>query len=199
MSPGETILPHYHEIDQFQIFVAGASTMGRAPASPLAVHYVDHYTGYGPIEAGPQGFSFFTLHATRDPGAVYRHHPGYQERLQPSQRRHRLAPGTVLSTAPVLQHRDAVAFEPLFEAHDTADGLGAFMLRMGTGMRTTKPDTKATGGQFYLVVNGSLEWGGGVYPTWSTLFVSAEEPALEACAGAEGLEALILQFPRRDM
>lgn len=70
---------------------------------------------------------------------------------------------------------------------------------MGAGMRTTRPDAHAAGGQFYLVVNGSLEWNGGLYPKWSTLFVSAGEPALEARAGADGVEGLILQFPRWDV
>ena len=38
MNAGETIVPHFHEVDQFQIFVAGSGGMGRNAAAPLVVH-----------------------------------------------------------------------------------------------------------------------------------------------------------------
>ena len=55
MHAGETILPHFHEVDQFQVFVSGMGSLGRGKeaARPLSVHYADHHTGYGPIDAGP--------------------------------------------------------------------------------------------------------------------------------------------------
>jgi len=85
MSSNEVIVPHFHEVDQFQVFVAGSGSLGRhATAGPLAVHYADHHTGYGPINAGALGFSYFTLRARTDPGAVYLHKPGYRERPRKS-------------------------------------------------------------------------------------------------------------------
>ncbi|HYH41319.1 MAG TPA: hypothetical protein VD867_05010 [Burkholderiales bacterium] len=196
MSPAEAILPHFHEIDQFQIFVAGRGRMGRKTALPLAVHYADSYTGYGPIVAGPQGFSMFTLHAVRDPGAVYRHKPGYQEKHKPGKKRQRLAPAIVLSTAPVLQSLAGAVVEPLFDDEGLDDGLGAFIARLGAGQKWTGPDPARTGGQYYLVVNGVLELSGASYPLWSAIFVSGDEPPVELMAGAGGAEALVLQFPR---
>jgi hypothetical protein len=198
LSPGETIPPHFHEVDQFQIFVAGAATLGRDDVPPLTVHYVDRHTGYGPVVAGPHGSSYFTLHATRDPGAVYRHKPGYQERMKPGKHRHRLAPAIVLSTKPVLQNRGTVACESLFDATQAADGFGAILLRLGAAMKTTVPQPHATGGQFCIVVNGSLEWHGASLPKWSTIAADSADPAPELCAGPQGLEALILQFPQPD-
>lgn len=198
MSPNETIVPHFHEVDQFQVFVAGGGGLGRNNeiAHPIAVHYADHHTGYGPINAGPQGFSYFTLRAKTDPGAVYLHQPGYREKLKPSKQRHRLAHDITLSTEPVLLSRGAVALERLLEEADDADGLGAFMLRMGPGMKTAGPDPRGTGGQYYLVVNGSLACNGASYPAWSTIFVDSAEAPLELHAGPKGLEALILRYPR---
>ena len=200
MSPNETIVPHFHEVDQFQVFVAGGGGLGRnnKVAHPIAVHYADHHTGYGPINAGPQGFSYFTLRAKTDPGAVYLHQPGYREKLKPSKKRHRLAHDITLSTEPVLQSRRELALERLLEVEDGADGLGAFLLRMGPDMRTAGPDPRGTGGQYYLVANGSLECGGASYPAWSTLFIGSTEAPLDVIAGPKGLEALILQYPRRD-
>ena len=196
MSSREQILPHFHEVDQFQIFVAGSGRMGREVAAPLAVHYADRYTAYGPIVADAQGFSFFTFHATRDPGSVYLHKPGYRERLQPSEQRYRLAPAIVLSTAPVLQSRGEVASESLLSDEGVA-APAAGLLRLGAGMTTCGPDPRDSGGQYFLVVNGDLDWQGMRYPLWSMLFAGAADGALEFGAGANGLEVLVLQFPQR--
>src|SRR5688572_29489750 len=60
MEPNSTILPHYHQIDQYQVFVAGSGKLGRNPVPLIALHYVDHHTAYGPIKASAHGLSFFT-------------------------------------------------------------------------------------------------------------------------------------------
>ncbi len=197
MSANEVIVPHFHEVDQFQVFVAGSGSLGRhAAAGPLAVHYTDHHTGYGPINASAQGFSYFTLRARTDPGAVYLHKPGYRERLKPSKKRHGVADGIALSTEPVLMSRKEIAVEKLLADLDGSDGLAATLMRMGPGMVTGGPDPSATGGQHYMVVNGSLETGSEEYAAWSTVFVPATDPALELRAGPKGLEVLLLQYPR---
>jgi hypothetical protein len=192
----DIIVPHFHEVDQFQVFVSGSGSLGRqAAAGPLAVHYADHHTGYGPINASAQGFSYFTLRARTDPGAVYLHKPGYRERLKPSKKRHGVADGLSLSTEPVLMSRKEIAAEKLLGDLDGSDGLAASLIRMGPGMTLTGPDPVATGGQHYLVVNGSLEMGGEEYAGWSTVFVPATDPALELRAGPKGLEVMLLQYP----
>lgn len=197
MQANEVIVPHFHEVDQFQVFVSGYGSLGRDrdAAQPLTVHYADHHTGYGPINAGPQGYSYFTLRARSDSGAVYLHQPGYREKLKPSRKRHGTASGLTLSTEPVLLERKEVAIERLLQDLDGADGLGASLIRLGPGMTHTGPDPRASGGQHYLVVNGSLEFDAGSYPAWSTVFVPADDAPLALRAGGKGLEVLLLQFP----
>jgi len=197
MTPNEVIVPHFHEVDQYQVFVAGGGSLGRSHdvTVPIAVHYTDQYTGYGPINAGPQGFSYFTLRAKTDPGAVYLHKPGYREKLKPSKKRHFLAHIT-LSTEPVLLNRREAVLEPLLEKQgEMNDGLAAFLLRLGPAMTVTGPDPAGSRGQHYLVVNGSLNHGGASYPAWSTLFVGPNEGPLNVQAGGGGVEALVLQYP----
>jgi len=196
MHAGESILPHFHEVDQFQVFVAGSGGLGRQSAGLIAVHYADHHTGYGPINAGPHGYSYFTLRAQSDPGAHYLHRPGYREALRPSPKRHGIADGITLSTEPVLMLRQELAVEPLLPDLDGSDGLGASFVRMGPGMTHTGPDPRASGGQYCLVLNGSLELAAGSYGKWSTVFVSATDAPLAFSAGARGLETLLLQFSR---
>jgi hypothetical protein len=198
MQANETIMPHFHEVDQYQVFVSGSGSVGRSPHGILAVHYADHHTGYGPIVAGPLGYSYFTLRAKSDPGAHYLHKPGYREALKPSAKRHGVADGIVLSTEPVLMDRKELAEEKLMPELE-GDGRSVSLIRMGPGMSHTGPDPRATGGQYYLVLNGNLEAGAASYPKWSTLFLApAADAPLAFKAGAQGLEALLLQFSRTE-
>ena len=187
MHAGETILPHFHEVDQFQVFVAGSGGLGRHAVGLTAVHYADHHTGYGPINAGPQGYSYFTLRARSDPGAHYLHRPGYREALRPSRKRHGIAAGIALSTEPVLMDLKEAKVERLLEDLDGSDGLGASLIRTGPGMSRIGPDPRATGGLYFLVLNGSLVLGDGVYRAWSTVFVSRDDAPLAFKAGLKGL------------
>lgn len=196
MQADETILPHYHEVDQFQVFVAGTGALGRHDVPTLAVHYTDHHTGYGPINAGPRGYSYFTLRAQTDPGAKYLHRPGYRESLKPSRKRHGTASGLALTTAPVLQQLKAPRVETLLAELPAEDGLGAWLHRLGSSMPLDAPAPHACGGQYWLVVNGALAWQGQEYEAWSLLFVAADGPALQAQASARGVEVLQLQYPR---
>lgn len=198
MSPGEVILPHFHEVDQYQVFLKGDGRFGRRAVCLPAVHYVDRCTGYGPIRAAAGGgYSYFVLHAERDPGAVYRHRPDYRSRLRPGRRRHRLVDGLAPSAAAALRARTEPARETVLDDGGFGDGLGACLIRVGPGQEGAATSSAATGGQFILVLNGSLELDGGEYPPWSPVYLSPGEPPLKLRAGAGGLEALVLDFPRR--
>lgn len=195
MNANEVLRQHFHQVDQFQIFVSGSGRMGRTPEPlvPIVVHYSDHHTGYGPIAAGPQGYGYFTLRAQHDGGATYIGEPGYRDRIKPSRKRHFTAPVT-LSIAPVLGERRDISVEALTEAGD--DGLGACLMRLGPSGLTCGPDPRAGGGQYYLVLNGSLKYEGVHYGPWSLVFVGNAEPPFELRAGNAGLEVLALAFPR---
>jgi hypothetical protein len=200
MSADETIVSHFHAVDQFQIFVAGSGALGRHDAQPVTLQYIDRHTGYGPIQAGPLGLSYIVLRAQTDVGAVYLNQPGYREKLKPSKKRNRLSGPLPLSTEPVLINRSEMALErlPLLQDEDLTDGAEAFMLRLGANMSTTGPDPKAAGGYYVLVVNGSLHRDGEDLPLWSILFAGRDETPLELRAGPKGVEALIMQFPQPD-
>ena len=200
MSAHQKLVAHFHEVDQFQIFVAGSGTIGRNKPATMAytMHYADHHTGYGPILAGAQGFSYFTLRAQTDAGAVEIDKPGYREKLKPSKKRHFLS-NIVLSTAPVLQSRSEISLEPMIQGQENySDRLGAFMLRAGPGMRAAAPDPRGSGGQYLLVLNGGMQYNGADYPLWSLLFVGPEDGPCTFNAGENGVEIFIGQYPARD-
>jgi hypothetical protein len=65
-------------------------------------------------------------------------------------------------------------------------------------MSHTGPDPRATGGQYYLVLNGSLELDSKTYSKWSTVFLTGEDSPLAFKSGPKGLETLLLQFSSRE-
>lgn len=190
--PGSVTPPHFHEVNQFQVFVAGSGQFGKKDAGPVLVHYAGGHTPYGPIVAGPEGVSYFTLRAAWDPGAKYM--PQSRDRLKPVARRHRLMPR--------VSPRDGKARAALVDgAVETihapeADGLAAYLVVAPPDGVIACPSPEASGGQYHLVVAGRLLRDGEEMPALSCYFVTPDEPALSAQGGAEGLEMLVLQFPR---
>ncbi|MEX2626738.1 MAG: hypothetical protein WD225_07620 [Ilumatobacteraceae bacterium] len=49
LGPGATTRPHFHHVDQFQVFVEGRQRLGSATVEPITVHDADAQTPYGPI------------------------------------------------------------------------------------------------------------------------------------------------------
>jgi hypothetical protein len=199
MCANETILPHFHGNAQFQIFPAGSGVMGKGEVQPLMLQYKDHHTAYGPLVAGPHGLTFIALrNRIADSAPVYLSKPGYREKLKPSKRRNWMSSHIALSTRPVLQYRKEVSWEPVYDPEKIADEMSAQLLRLGGGMTAMGPDPKSGGGYYVFVANGSLEKGGETLPAWSMVFVESSEDGFEIKAGRNGLEALVMKFPRDD-
>lgn len=201
MRPNETIIAHFHGVAQFQLFPAGSGKIGKAgdEIRPLVVQYKDRHTAYGPVVAGPQGLSFMALRIrTGDSAPVYLDKPGYRDKLRPSKRRNWLSSPVTLSTEAVLMHREAVAWEPLFDAAKINDEMAAYLVRLGSGMKALGPDPKKSAGYYVFVANGTLNYHGQSLPLWSMVAVEPNEEPFEIVAGSKGLEALILQYPIED-
>ena len=49
--PGAVTPAHFHEPNQFQVFVEGDGRIGAHPVTPLTVQYANGHTPYGPIVA----------------------------------------------------------------------------------------------------------------------------------------------------
>lgn len=86
--PASTILPHYHEQNEFQVVVHGGGRFGRNEVRPVTAHYAGRHTGYGPIESGGDGLWYFSLRAHTDPGARFL--PEWRERMEKGPKRHLL-------------------------------------------------------------------------------------------------------------
>ena len=199
LNANEVLLPHFHGVSMFQLFVAGSGTIGNRGQAlqPLTVQFKDHHTAYGPVTAGPQGLAFVALRmVTAHSKPVYLGKPGYRDELKPSKRRNFTSDPVRFSIEPVVKSRTETSWEPVMDPSD--DGMAAHVVRLGAGKATDGPDPKAASGYYVFVGNGSLEHNGATLPLWSMVVVEPNENRFEIRAGAQGLEALVLQYPRED-
>ncbi|MFZ4405795.1 MAG: hypothetical protein ACOYOH_00570 [Paracraurococcus sp.] len=184
--PGSVVDAHFHEANQFQIVVAGSGTLGTHALAPIAVHYSNAFSAYGPITAGEAGLHYLTLRNGYDRGARYL--PAAREELRGVQRRFRQA-----TAGPVPPASSAT--EALLEA--APDGMAAWRHRLPPGAALEGPDPAEGDGQFWVVTEGELQAADGTtLPALSCAFVGPAEPPFAVTAGAAGLELVVVQYPR---
>lgn len=192
--PGAVVHPHFHYVDQFQVVVDGGGVIGTHPLQPLMVHFAGACTGYGPIKPGPNGLSYFTFRASADStGAQFL--PAMRDRRRPIKRRYILADPIAPLGVDGLRGLAAPTCETFLE-HE--DGLAVHLLRLPAGTSLAAPAPQGSGGQSVLVVTGDILHDGAVLDRWSSLFVPADERPLDATAGAEGAEVLVLAYPAKE-
>lgn len=196
--PGAIIHPHFHATEQFQVVVSGACKFGVHDVDGVAVHYTGPYSSYGPITATEKGLAFFTLRNGYDQGAQYM--PAERMSLREGRRRwqHREATAEVPG---VMSEAELGALDAIRSASVLAqeqDGVGAWRHCLPPGASLAGPDPATGGGQFWLVLAGSLKV---TEPEplapKSCVFVPPDEVGVTVVAGAAGADILCMQFPRR--
>jgi len=189
--------PHFHCVDQWQVFVQGEGTLGRHPISDVYLHFAGAFTTYGPIKAGEKGVSYFTLRNAFDFGAHYM--PDERERLRASlpnaRREEKAGPEPAMTLEALAQLKRA---DPRAVIGPEPDGLGAWRIAVPPLATATGPDPRSGRGQSYVVLAGQMIFEGKTLPTRSCLFVHPDDGSLEIVAGPEGVEVLCLQYPRQD-
>lgn len=188
--PQRVLRTHFHEQDQFQIFVSGDGKAGKHPISPFQVHFARAHTPYGPIVATDAGVGFLTLRTRKDPGAQFL--PEKREKLVQVEGR---KPWQLTRAVKFPQPAGAIAIEPLEDMQDDT-GLAAHALSMKPGAQAQAPDPADSNGQYIVVLGGSLLHEGKEHKATTIIFVTRKEGPFKLVAGAEGLEAVALNFPR---
>ena len=190
-APGRWSSAHYHAQDQFQIVVDGNGKLGRHDLAPYVVHFARAYTPYGPLVSDPaSGWGFITLRTRYDPGA--QHLPAAHEKLRqiPDRR-----PWQISKKVNFPSPGGGVSLQRIPGIKDD-QGLYACALSMAPSTTMIAPDPGGGDGQFVLVVKGSLLHEDRERKALAIVFVKSEERAFEIHAGPQGLEGLILNFPK---
>lgn len=190
--PNTVTRPHFHETNQFQVFVDGDGRFGKKPAAPLTVQYASGHTPYGPIVAGDDGIRYFTLRQRWDPGAKYM--PQMRDKLIRGRQRQALIPDLPLEAPAQLAARTSGDTLQFLGPED--DGLLGLLLTLPPGGRRRLPPAGEGAGQYHVVVAGSLLADGRTLERWSCQFAFPEDGEIEVHAGDDGLQLLVLRFPR---
>jgi hypothetical protein len=135
---GTVFGPHFHDVDQFQVVLAGGGTIGRTRVEPGQVIFVDRHKVYGPVCPDQSGLVYLTLRAIHDPGPHWM--PGAQSDLavrDPVARRHLIVwPWEGIDDADGLR----VSGRP-----GVVQGVGGFLLGSGPTFCWLEPGMATTG------------------------------------------------------
>ncbi len=192
MEEGATIPPHFHVVDQFQIFTDGDGWFGKHLLQPLDVQYADYYSTYGPIVAGPRGFHFMTIRATPDPDGGH-----YMPESRPLMRQAGMKAGRSFVLHVPVPEPTSIQEALLQTLRHDDDGLAVQRLDLPPRQSLVGPDPSASNGQHFMVVAGRLLYQDRLHTNRSLIFVRPDEPPLALTAGDEGASVLALSFPRR--
>jgi hypothetical protein len=185
--PGSTIEPHFHDVDQYQVIVQGGGRLGLGQAAPVAFHYADAYTPYGPIVGGQEGISFFTIRAACATG--YFPMPESRKLIPGKPGRNIAGQFDINKSLPAANQSTK---EKLLEAKE--DNALVVGLRLGPNANAQGEPTNG-GDQYYLVCTGSLVHAGKEVMPMSMIRLERGEATLTLKAGAGGAEVLLLQLP----
>lgn len=197
---GSEILPHFHGIDQFQVFMDGEGKLGRHAIAPISIHYTNGYTGYGPIVAGKRGLSYYVLRPDFDAmGSQYLHVPESRKNLKRGSKRFFIAEGIRARSRQELRQLPAPQVERVIGvAQDDPDaGLFADIANLPPHTPYTGTDPSLGRGQVYIVLEGGLVHEDRNLGARAAIVVTADEPRVTFTSGADGLQMMILQYPRR--
>jgi hypothetical protein len=188
--PGSQLPTHFHRQNEFQVVVRGSGSIGTHAITPISVHYAGAYTGYGPVTAGEDGLTYFTIRPVFDTGAVLAAEARTQMIRGPKRQIH-AAPYPVqpLSSGDV---RHDTLIEP------AADGLFCGVSYLPANGQLQTEAHPESGGTFYMVLDGELTVAGESLGQWETAYLSAGEPALTLQAAAAGATVMVMRVPATD-
>lgn len=181
-----TIPAHYHDTNQYQVFLEGAAVFGKQPIGPLAVHYASGHTPYGPIVCADQGVVYLTLRNCWDSGG--KSMPQSRQTLQPVKRRFHMVEDIAV---PDPKSAQGAVQDQLLPCAD--DGLGVSRFTLGPGAASDLALPHAGAGRYCMVLAGSIAAQGETLGKASCLYVA--EAKAGAVAGTDGAVVLVMQFP----
>ena len=170
--------------------IAIAQALTSAPRYDSTQSFV-HVAQIAAAAAGQEGVSYFTIRPVYDTGAFYL--PNARGDMVPGPKRNLystpVAPldATALRALRYPELVDLIALQP--------DRIAARLLRLPPRASHVDLDPAGSGGQFLVVVSGSIAYADGAHGPLDMIFLSADEPPFRLQAHDEGAEVILLQVP----
>lgn len=198
LNVGSSGLPHFHTSDQWQLISEGNAVLGADKVSAYCVHFNRAYTPYSITADRNQPMAYFDFWTHYQPGGLNLFGPDKQQNVRTL--KETKVPKLQLKRSVVLPSQrglkvDQTLLEPVPNVKDDA-GLAAFSLAMPPNSKFLAPDPSVGDGQYIAIVTGSLRHDAQEQKAYVMVFVEPKDGPFELHAGAEGLEAIILNFPR---
>jgi|GEM_PF-408692 len=187
---------HYHQADQFQVFLSQGGKFGIKPIDSNTVHYAAAFSPYAPINAEENKVMYFTLRNGWDPGAKWM--PQSKEELKASKLPYRSGVGHTpalfgetggvnLLTETIID--DVVPFTP--------DGMGARLYQCPSNAELTGPSPADGEGQYWLVLKGECYIGEKKLDQHGLSFVAPHETSIQIRTNTEPVAIMLLQFAKK--
>ena len=191
-APGRLSTPHFHDVPQYQIMLGGRGKLGRHDIKTNTVHFSRPNTPYGPFTAADDcSLTCLIIRSRPDTGAQHEVEAIAQLKHMPDRNPWQVThdvsfpdmggESTMLQAVPQLQDQH---------------GLATYTLCMKPGTTALTPDPSIGEGLFVVVQKGSLIHDQKEAKAMTLVYVSNKEGPYEIRAGAEGLEGLIVRFPK---
>jgi hypothetical protein len=188
--PNSTIPRHFHRHNQFQLFVAGGGRLGGHEINPPTIHYAGAFTGYGPLVAGPDGLSYFTIRAIHEEGAHIL--PDAASQMLKGPRRGGQAEFAVSEASPRLSAARTVTEQILPQDRE---GMSVWRARVpGNETLAVRVGPDLAGLFVFVMAGGAVHEDQSLAPL-EHLFVSRPAGTIEIEAGSEGADILVLEMP----
>lgn len=198
--PESQILPHFHGIDQFQVFMDGDGRLGNHAIAPISIHYTNAWTGYGPIVAGEKGMSYYVMRPGFDSlGSQYVHVAESRQYIKRGPKRFLLAEKVTRKSKEDLLGLTEIEVDRVIDvgADDKDAGVFAHVMSVGPGTSITGTNPRLGGGQVMLVLGGSLTYEGSHMGERAAIAITSEENAVTVKSNSEGAQILYLQYALR--
>lgn len=189
--PGNVVNPHFHRLDQYQIFFgAEGATYQRIPLEhgAVLVHYTDAFTTYGPFQTTVKPMEFYTLRGGTDrftgymPGDRGLRRPGHGRRVERTLDLSRPMPGP-----------GEIEYDVVIDR--TEDGLTCCLISAGPEAAVTVPEPAGSGGQYLCLLSGAASTGPQPAERHALAWVGPQDEPLRYVAGPTGCRVVVLQLP----
>lgn len=191
-TPFTHLRAHFHDVAQFQVFVAGSGSLGARPIAPVTVFYTDAFTSYGPIDAGAEGLTFFTLRCEHDAGVRWM--PESRRLREPSPSRRVVVPfdprdpRNLADAVLVGRLRREVAVR-----HD--DGMGIEFVVAGPNTSLAQVFDEPPPRQYALVLSGELTADGQCLRPMGLMYSEAAGERSGVATTDAGVVIALMTFP----
>ena len=187
--PYSNVPAHFHDTNQFQVFLEGKALFGKKPINSLTVHYAGGHTPYGPIITEQTGVKYLTLRNKWDSGG--KKMPEQKENLVNVSRVFYLSDKLHLNTD-IKQDIIETKVDKILWDETSKLGISLFYIAKESYCDFSFP--KMGYGKYCLVLSGSLLHNSNKIKPLSCLYLEKDE-LVDLKSGDDGAVVLSMQFP----